>query len=151
MLPVGICIGVCIGPPSFPQGPPAFPEALPAFPEALPAFLKALLAFPEVLIGLVVVVIVPYVATKLPRKFVYANFQRRILNSRKSVSWSAVPQAPYYFTFLDASSHLYKRVCPLVGRSVSRSVGPSVRDAKGTSPVGQLDAPSVSLIRGFFL
>ena len=29
--------------------------------------------------------------------------------------------------FLDASLHLYKRVCPSVGRSVGRSVGPSVR------------------------
>ena len=28
--------------------------------------------------------------------------------------------------FLDASSHLYKRVCPSVGPSVGRSVGPSV-------------------------
>ena len=28
--------------------------------------------------------------------------------------------------FLDASSHLYKRVCPSVRRSVRRSVGPSV-------------------------
>ena len=28
--------------------------------------------------------------------------------------------------FLDASSHLYKRVCPSVGWSVGRSVGPSV-------------------------
>ena len=33
------------------------------------------------------------------------------------------------FSFLDASSHLYKRVCPSVGRSVRRSVRPSVRDA----------------------
>ena len=29
--------------------------------------------------------------------------------------------------FLDASSHLYKRVCPSVGPSVRPSVGPSVR------------------------
>ena len=28
--------------------------------------------------------------------------------------------------FLDASSHLYKRVCPSVGRSVGRSVVPLV-------------------------
>ena len=33
----------------------------------------------------------------------------------------------YWFPLLDASSHLYKRVCPLVGRSVGWSVGPSVR------------------------
>ena len=31
-------------------------------------------------------------------------------------------------TFLDASSHLYKRVCPSVGPSVRRSVGRSVRN-----------------------
>ena len=31
--------------------------------------------------------------------------------------------------FLDASSHLYKRVCPSVRPSVRRSVGPSVRRA----------------------
>ena len=30
------------------------------------------------------------------------------------------------FQFLDASSHLYKRVCPSVGPSVRPSVGPSV-------------------------
>ena len=30
-------------------------------------------------------------------------------------------------TFLDAFSHLYKRVCPSVGRSVGPSVRPSVR------------------------
>ena len=29
--------------------------------------------------------------------------------------------------FLDAFSHLYKRVCPSVGPSVRPSVGPSVR------------------------
>ena len=28
--------------------------------------------------------------------------------------------------FLDASTHLYKRVCPSVGPTVRRSVGPSV-------------------------
>ena len=53
-------------------------------------------------------------------------------NSRKSVTWSAVPVTPA-FIFLDASSHLYKRVCPSVGPSVGPSVrpsvGPSVRDA----------------------
>ena len=32
-------------------------------------------------------------------------------------------------TFLDASSHLYKRVCPSVRPSVRRSVRPSVRNA----------------------
>ena len=32
----------------------------------------------------------------------------------------------HFFGFLDASSHLYKRVCPLVRPSVGRSVGPSV-------------------------
>ena len=31
--------------------------------------------------------------------------------------------------FLDASTHLYKRVGPSVGPSVHRSVGPSVRNA----------------------
>ena len=36
--------------------------------------------------------------------------------------------ATYHFpsTFLDASSHLYNRVCPSVGRSVRRSVRPRV-------------------------
>ena len=33
------------------------------------------------------------------------------------------------FLFLDASSHLYNRVCPSVRPSVGRSVGPSVGDA----------------------
>ena len=32
-----------------------------------------------------------------------------------------------FVSFLDASSHLYKRVCPSVGWSVGRSVRPSVR------------------------
>ena len=32
-------------------------------------------------------------------------------------------------SFLDASSHLYNWVCPSVGPSVRRSVGPSVGDA----------------------
>ena len=31
--------------------------------------------------------------------------------------------------FLDASTHLYKRVCPCVGPSVRQFVGPSVRNA----------------------
>ena len=34
-----------------------------------------------------------------------------------------------FLLFLDASSHLYKRVCQSVGRLVRRSVGPSVRHA----------------------
>ena len=33
----------------------------------------------------------------------------------------------YTALFLDASSHLYKRVCPSVRPSVGPSVGPSVR------------------------
>ena len=33
--------------------------------------------------------------------------------------------------FLDASSHLYKRVCPSVRPSVGPSVGPSVRPSVG--------------------
>ena len=33
-------------------------------------------------------------------------------------------------TFLDASSHLYMRVCPSVRRSVGRSVGRSVRGSR---------------------
>ena len=32
-----------------------------------------------------------------------------------------------FHPFLDASSHLYMRVCPSVGPSVRPSVGPSVR------------------------
>ena len=35
----------------------------------------------------------------------------------------------YFVMFLDASSHLYKRVCPSVGRSVGPSVRPSVGNA----------------------
>ena len=35
------------------------------------------------------------------------------------------------FLFLDASSHLYKRVCPSVGRSIGPSVRPSVRPSVG--------------------
>ena len=43
-------------------------------------------------------------------------------------SASALPlQLPQGCSFLDASSHLYKRVCPSVRPSVRRSVGPSVR------------------------
>ena len=37
--------------------------------------------------------------------------------------------------FLDASSHLYKRVCPSVGPSVRPSVGPSVRRSVGHTRV----------------
>ena len=36
-------------------------------------------------------------------------------------------QAVFAYTFLDASSHLYTRVCPSVGPSVRWSVRPSVR------------------------
>ena len=32
-----------------------------------------------------------------------------------------------YLPFLDASSHLYKRVCPSVHQSIGLSIGPSVR------------------------
>ena len=35
----------------------------------------------------------------------------------------------YRTDFLDASSHLYKRVCPSVGQSVGPSVDPSVGNA----------------------
>ncbi len=35
----------------------------------------------------------------------------------------------YFFIFLDASSHLYMRICPSVHRSVRRSVGPWVGHA----------------------
>ena len=39
----------------------------------------------------------------------------------------AAGRMPYFCLFLDASSHLYKRVCPSVRPSVRPSVGPSVR------------------------
>ena len=48
------------------------------------------------------------------------SFSRLSLFCALSVSWALL---------LDASSHLYKRVCPSVRRSVGQSVRPSVRDA----------------------
>ena len=38
----------------------------------------------------------------------------------------ALSLSPFLILFLDASSHLYKRVCPSIGWSVGRSVGQSV-------------------------
>ena len=51
-------------------------------------------------------------------------------------------------SFLDASTHLYERLCPLVRRSVGPSVGPSVSLSIGLSvglPVRLSDHPSVRL------
>ena len=48
-----------------------------------------------------------------------------VINS--SIEMSKIPHISFRFqSFLDASSHLYKRVCPSVRPSVRQSVGPSV-------------------------
>ena len=44
-------------------------------------------------------------------------------------AWNVQERISGLRNFLDASSHLYKRVCPSVGPSVHRSVGLSVRNA----------------------
>jgi len=44
----------------------------------------------------------------------------------------------FTFVFLDAFSHLYKRVCPSVRRSVRRSVRPSVRPSVRRSVTHEL-------------
>ena len=49
-------------------------------------------------------------------------------SNHADLTMSTVDQSCYAMTpvFLDASSHLYKRVCPSVHRSVRPSVGPSI-------------------------
>ena len=53
-------------------------------------------------------------------------YVRSNVNSRKSVTWSAVPFAPA-FTFLDAPTHFYERPCPSVCQSVCLSITLSLK------------------------
>ena len=51
-------------------------------------------------------------------------------------------------SFLDASSHLYKRVCPSVRRSVGRWVGDAFAFRASMSDLGPCIRMSVALQRG---
>ncbi len=71
-----------------------------------------------------------------PSCFLYENRwggrSSKLLNALRVLGVLNVPKdAPSVnrVLFLDASSHLYMRVCPSVGPSVGRSVGRSVGDA----------------------
>ena len=44
--------------------------------------------------------------------------------------------------FLDASTHLYKRLCPSIGRSVGRLVGRSVEVIESKSGKTRISAPA---------
>ena len=60
--------------------------------------------------------------------FFFLFFFSMLSNSTYSDAWMFQKTDPIsHSLFLDASSHLYKRVCPSVGPSVGPSVRPSVR------------------------
>ena len=61
--------------------------------------------------------IILHCATKRAREQIFSLLSRRAEETRTA------------FTFLGATKHLYKRVCPSVGQSVCPSVRPSVRNA----------------------
>ena len=61
-----------------------------------------------------------------------SRLKKRLIISQ-SGTFEINPTVDYMSNFLDASSHLYKSVCPSVGRSVGRSVGPSVGPSVGLS------------------
>ena len=61
----------------------------------------------------------------------YQQMAGAALHKEINAMWSSVilpgcKNSLFTVIFLDASSHLYKRVCPSVGPSVRRSVRPSV-------------------------
>ena len=65
--------------------------------------------------------IILHCATKRAREQIFSLLSRRAEETRTA------------FTFLGATKHLYKRVCPSVGQSVRPSVRPSVGPSIGPS------------------
>ena len=63
------------------------------------------------------------------------------------IAYNCLGQNLYFVQFLDASSHLYKRVCPSVRRSVGPSVCPSVRPSVRRS-VTPVQKPRFSAVFG---
>ena len=59
----------------------------------------------------------------VPRRFLSLVQEAEILDHLGQIK---VPKMSRYCQFLDASSHLYKRVCPSIRRLVGRSVNPFV-------------------------
>ena len=74
----------------------------------------------------------------LARKGKGGNIDREIIGQYEGGGWQRGKEAPHLACalgpatwgsgpdFLDASTHLHKRLCPSVGWSVGPSVGPSV-------------------------
>ena len=60
---------------------------------------------------------------RLAERRIDQQMERSVREYHEGIS-SITNNIKWYFCFLDASTHLYMRVCPSVGRSVRPSIGP---------------------------
>ena len=74
---------------------------------------------------------------------VISNLVFTILKFRAKNPFSKAAKENKYFLFLDAFSHLYKRVCPSVRPSVRWSVGPSVTHELNFWEMGEIEQNSI--------